>query len=124
MFFNEAGWPVIAPYRYAGETIGEYTMEEVAGNFKVIKHGRQITTQLKESVNIVLHYDGTVTGAYTGNWEMTDGNHMKITLGEDSYEGVVCKQYDEFGKKYVYGFTVLSEDGVAVWGSGHAALEP
>ncbi len=122
MFFNEEGWPVIAPYRYTGETIGSYTKDAVAGNYKLIKHGRQITTQLKESVNVVLHLDGSVTGAYNGSWELVGDNHMKITLGEDSYEGVICRQYDEFGKKYVYGFTVLSKDGVAVWGSGLAAL--
>lgn len=123
MFFNEAGWPVIAPYRYAGETIGEYETKDVAGVYKVLKHGRQITTQMKESVDITLYSDGRVTGAYTGNWELTNGNHIKITLGEDTFEGVVCRQYDEFGEKYVMGFTTLSEEGVAVWGSGLAAIE-
>ncbi len=123
MFFNEEGWPVIAPYRYAGETAGEFEKKEAAGIYKVIKHGRQITTQMKESVDVTLHFDGTVTGAYEGSWELSDGNHLKITLGEDSYDGVLCKQYDEFGEKYVTGFTVLSEDGVAVWGSGLAAVE-
>ncbi|TCL54782.1 arabinan endo-1,5-alpha-L-arabinosidase [Kineothrix alysoides] len=123
MFFNEEGWPVIAPYRYAGETTGKFEKKEAAGIYKVIKHGRQITTQMKESVDITLHFDGTVTGAYEGSWELSDGNQLKIMLGEESYDGVLCKQYDEFGEKYVIGFTVLSEDGVAVWGSGLAAVE-
>lgn len=123
MFFNEEGWPVIAPYRYAGETIGEYEKKEAAGVYKVIKHGRQITTKLKESVDITLYSDGRVTGAYEGSWELLEGNHMKLTLGEETYDGVLCKQYDEFGEKYVMGFTVLSEEGIAVWGSGLAAVE-
>ncbi|NLL76701.1 MAG: glycoside hydrolase family 43 protein [Clostridiales bacterium] len=122
MFFNEAGWPVIAPYRYTGETEGEYGIKDVAGIYKVIKHGRQITTQMKESVDVTLYSDGRVTGAYEGSWELSKGNHLKITLEEESYEGVICKQYDEFGEKYVIGFTVLSEDGVAVWGSGLEAV--
>ena len=78
---------------------------------------------MKESVNITLFSDGRVEGAYTGSWELAEDHHIKITLGEDTYEGIVCRQYDEFGKKYVIGFTVLSEDGTAIWGSGLAAIE-
>lgn len=121
MFFNEAGWPLIAPYRYAGETQGIYEKKEVAGIYKIIKHGRKITTQLKESVDITLYMDGTVKGAYQGKWELTEGNRLKLTLGEDVYQGVFAEQYDEYGEKYVMGFTVLSQDGIAVWGSGLAA---
>ena len=64
-----------------------------------------------------------MTGAYEGSWELTEGNHLTLTLGEEVYQGVFCKQYDEFGLKYVMGFTTLSEEGVAVWGSGLAALD-
>ncbi len=123
MFFNEEGWPVIAPYRYVGETQGEYEVKDVAGIYKVIKHGRQITTQMKESVDITLYSDGRVSGAYTGSWELADGNKLKLTLGEERYDGVLSRQYDEFGEKYVMGFSVLSKEGVAVWGSGLAAIE-
>lgn len=123
MFFNEAGWPVIAPYRYVGETIGQYEKKDVEGTYKLVKHGRQITTKLKESVDITLESNGKVTGAYEGSWELTEGNHLKLTLGEEVYQGVFCKQYDEFGLKYVMGFTTLSEQGIAVWGSGLAALD-
>lgn len=123
MFFNEEGWPVISPYRYAGEDPEAYEEKAVPGRYKLLKHGRQITTQMKESVNITLFSDGRVEGAYAGSWELTEDHHIKITLGEDTYEGIVCRQYDEFGKKYVIGFTALSEDGTAVWGSGLAAIE-
>lgn len=123
MFFNEAGWPMIAPYRYVGETIGQYGKKEVEGTYKLVKHGRQITTKLKESVDITLEANRKVTGAYEGSWELTQGNHLTLTLGDEVYNGVLCKQYDEFGLKYVMGFTTLSEDGVAVWGSGLAAID-
>ena len=123
MFFNEEGWPVISPYRYAGEDPEAYEEKAVPGRYKLLKHGRQITTQMEESVNITLYSDGRVEGACTGSWELSEDHHIKITLGEDTYEGIVCRQYDEFGKKYVIGFTALSEDGEAVWGSGLAAIE-
>lgn len=123
MFFNEDGWPVIAPYRYTGETAGSYTMKDAAGVYKLIKHGRQITTKLKESVNITLYSDGTVEGAYTGSWKLDGDNTMELTLNGQTFRGVMLRQYDEFGRKYVTAFTVLSEDGTAVWGSGLEALE-
>lgn len=123
MFFNEEGWPVISPYRYAGEDPEAYEEKAVPGRYKLLKHGRQITTQMEESVNITLYSDGRVEGACTGSWELSEDHHIKITLGEDTYEGIVCRQYDEFGKKYVIGFTALSENGEAVWGSGLAAIE-
>lgn len=123
MFFNEDDWPVIAPYRYAGETIGSYQKSDVAGVYKFIKHGRQITTQMKESVDITLHSDGKVSGAYEGTWELKGENRLELKLGEEVYRGVFAEQYDEFGQKYVMGFTALSEEGVAVWGSGLGARE-
>lgn len=124
MFFNEDGWPVIAPYRYAGETIGSYEKKDVVGVYKFVKHGRQITTQLKESVDITLYSNGKVAGAYTGTWKLIGDNQIELTLNdEQTYKGVFVKQYDEFGKKYVMGFTALSEDGIAVMGSGLAAID-
>lgn len=124
MFFNEDGWPVITPQRYAGETIGSYQTADVAGRYKFIKHGRQITTQVKESVDITLYSNGKVAGAYEGSWELKNDNELVLTLGDEVYKGVFTKQYDEPGEKYVMGFTALSEEGVAVWGSGLAAIEP
>lgn len=124
MFFNEDGWPVIAPYRYVGETIGAYEKKDVVGVYKFLKHGRQITTQMKESVNITLYSNGTVSGTYEGDWKLEGENQIVLSLGDETYKGVFTKQYDEFGEKYVMGFTALSEEGVAVWGSGLAAIEP
>lgn len=119
MFFNEDGWPVIAPHRYAGETIGEYDKKDVAGRYKFIKHGRQITTQLKESVDITLYRNGKVEGAYTGTWKLVGDNQLELTIGDEKpYKGVFVEQYDEDGRKYVMGFSAVSEDGIAVMGSG------
>ena len=68
MFINEDGWPVVAPHRYAGETIREYGKEEVVGAYKFINHGRDITGKVKESVVIRLEADGQVSGSLNGSW--------------------------------------------------------
>ncbi len=54
MFFNEDGWPVITPYRYTGETMGTYTKDDLAGTYKYINHGRDISPKIRESVLIEL----------------------------------------------------------------------
>lgn len=63
MFFNEEGWPVISPYRYAGEDPEAYEEKAVPGRYKLLKHGRQITTQMEESVNITLYSDWQSRGS-------------------------------------------------------------
>lgn len=123
MYFNEDGWPVVSPYRYAGETIGVYTKKELAGPYKLINHGRDISADIKESQSVILYSNGRLSGDREGKWKLKDGNNMEITIGEKTYRGVFSKAYDEFGKKYVMTFTVLSKDGEAVWGSALKALD-
>ncbi|NLY49237.1 MAG: glycoside hydrolase family 43 protein [Clostridiales bacterium] len=121
MFLNEDGWFVIAPYRYVGETIGTFTEEEIAGAYKAINHGKDISPRIKQSVNIVLQEDHTVIGDMNGTWELKDGNKLTLTIDETVYKGVVLKQWDEFGLKNVITFSVLSEEGISIWGSGYEA---
>lgn len=123
MFFNEDGWPVIAPYRYTEESLAPVAEEDVTGTYKYINHGRDISAEMKESEEIVLEKNGDVTGAAEGTWSLSGENSITLTIDGDSYQGVFLKQWDEDGKKYVMTFTALcSETGTAVWGSGLNAL--
>lgn len=124
MFFNEEGWPVIAPYRYAEESIEPVSQEEVTGSYKFINHGREISAEMNESVNIELKKDGTVTGDVEGTYTLTGDYNIHLMIDSKEYQGVFLKQWDEDGKKYVMTFTALDDEtGVAVWGSGLNALE-
>lgn len=117
MFFNEDGWPVVAPHRYAGEVIGKYTDKEVQGTYKLINHGKDISAQIKQSVDITLNKDGTITGALVGKWKKTKDNNIEIELNQVIYKGHFVHQWDVEGKAEVMSFTALSEKGVAIWGS-------
>ncbi len=123
MFFNEDGWPVVAPYRYTGETLENATMQDCAGNYKLISHGRDISPTMQESVSIELSKDGKVSGGQTGTWAIKDENSLDLSIGEATYHGTILKQWDEDGKKYVWAFTALQkETGIAIWGSGTNAI--
>ena len=123
MFLNEDDWFVVAPYRYVGETIGTYTKEDVVGVYKMINHGREITHEVKKSTDIFLMEDNTIIGDVQGRWELKGDNTCILTIENVTYKGVFLKQWDEFGLKNVMTFSVLSEEGVALWGSGYEAKE-
>ncbi len=121
MFLNENGWFVVAPYRYSGETIGTYTKNDVVGAYKMINHHNDISNVVRTSENIILKSDQTIVGAYHGTWELQGDNTCSLTIDGVTYQGVFLKQWDENNKKDVMTFTVLSQEGVALWGSGYEA---
>lgn len=124
MFFNEDGWPVITPYRYTGETAEAVTEDDVAGTYKYIDHGRDINTEMIQSQEIVLTSGGKITGAVEGTWSLQGEYDLLLTIEDKEYRGVLLKQWDEDGKKYVMTFSVLcAQNGVSLWGSGLGAIE-
>ncbi|MGM9593565.1 MAG: glycoside hydrolase family 43 protein [Candidatus Onthomonas sp.] len=125
MFFNEEGWPVIAPYRYVGETAEAVTSEDVAGTYKLINHGREISDAMNESVNITLKKDGTVKGEeLSGTWALQGSNTAVITIDDLTYTGIFLTQWDEDGLKYVMTFTAMNpKTGTCIWGSGLSARD-
>ena len=125
MFFNEEGWPVIAPYRYTEEELKEYPAKELAGGYKLINHGREISAEMSESQEIQLTSKGEIQGLEEeGTWKIGDNCSIELEIDGKTYKGIYLKQWDEDGKKYVMTFTALnSETGMSVWGSGLNAIE-
>jgi Beta-xylosidase len=117
MFLNADGWPVVAPHRYAGETIGAANAGIVAGDYKWISHGKDIAGGAKPSSLITLQADGTITGAATGTWQLAGAHFISLALSGVIYRGVVVRLWDDDNGVWVQAFTVLSGDGVAGWGS-------
>ncbi len=121
MFMNKDGWPVAAPHRYAGETIGKYGKKEIAGNYMLVNHGREISNEMKRSAMVTLEPDGSIAGAISGAWTLTDGNQAAITIDGIVYNGAFIRQWDVRAESAVMTFTVLSQEGTAVWGTKLAA---
>ncbi|MBD5778868.1 glycoside hydrolase family 43 protein [Pelagicoccus sp. NFK12] len=125
-FFNEDGWPVMAPHRYAGETQGSYTAQDVAGSYKAILHPKEINhsdwvpggdPNPTFSTVVALSGDGSVSSADGDTWTMVDGQNIRITMDGVLYKGVVCEQWDNENKLWVMGFTAVGPDGRSLWGS-------
>ena len=150
MFQNQDGWLVASPYEFGGETVNTvqactqqlYTAEQVAGDYQFIAHPYRQATANKSyevPVNITLQPDGTVTGAYTGSWELVSGtSFINITLKGThtnnqpvEFRGVLTEQTIDYTDIKALCFTALSSsDGqhtaggasrqtraLSVWGS-------
>jgi arabinan endo-1,5-alpha-L-arabinosidase len=117
MFINQDEWPVVAPYRYAGETISKLKKKEICGKYKIICHGDDITNEIKTSVPVELMKNGKIAGSISGSWNLSKGNEIEIEFDGTIYKGIVLKQIDTDNKYSTITFTALSENGIALWGS-------
>lgn len=117
MFMNAEGWPVVAPHRYGGEKIGKYTAKEITGEYKVVNHGKEISADIVESQVARLNADGTITGALSGTWSLSDEHMAKLIIDGTEYNGVFLREWNEAAAASVMTFTALSGEGVALWGS-------
>ena len=150
LFVNQDGWLLAAPYEFNGETKTHedlatsqtYDMAAVAGDYQLMVHPYRQNTAAKayeKPVNIHLNADGTVTGAYTGSWELVSGtSYINVTLkgnatnqGTVTFKGVVIDQTITYSNIPAICFTAVSSSsglntsggaslqtkGLAIWGS-------
>ena len=124
LFFNEDGWPVASPFRYAPLSkslplqAAAVTAADTAGSYKIINHGKDISASIKTSQNIKLNADGTVSGAVTGKWVHKGNNNVAITLDAGGlFSGVLSRQWNTNASAFVVTFTAQSADGVSLWGA-------
>ncbi|MBY9080661.1 S-layer homology domain-containing protein [Paenibacillus sp. HN-1] len=127
MFMNEDGWPLPGPFRYAGEQADKVTVDEIAGSYQFVNHGKDIAESgIEPTVAVELNADGTVSGAdVTGTWELKGDYYANLLLNEtidgipvqSLYKGVFVKMWDPTRQSYVMAFTAMSDAGRVVWGS-------
>ena len=141
LFVNQDGWLVAAPYEFSGETYTDndiatqqlYDATVVAGDYQIIAHPyRQNTAAMdyEKPVTIHLNADGSISGKYTGKWELVSGtSYINLTLkgvatanAEVKFKGVLTEQTIDYTNIKALCFTALSSsDGLAT--SGGASLQ-
>lgn len=121
LYFNEDGWPVMSPARYAGEEKGLVTEAKVAGDYEIVVHSAGTTAQFVHSVRYTLGADGTVTnsdGDPAGTWSLKEGYYLSITIGGTAYSGVVCAGWrlTQSSSGGAICLTATSASGLPLWG--------
>ncbi|MDR3052149.1 MAG: hypothetical protein LBU67_10600 [Oscillospiraceae bacterium] len=121
-WYNQDGWPAVAPLRYAGDPAAHPI--EPAGAYRLLLHGRDINTFQHRSEPAQLNADGTVTGAYAGRWRLGAAGSLTVELEGTAYQGRFTAVYDAEQAAWVTALTALSPAGEALWGLRTAGINP
>lgn len=119
MYFNEDGWPVVAPYEYAGDVMSPtgYNEYDIAGDYELINHGTATNGYKINYTLIKLNSDGTISGNASGRWSQAkDSSAAVLTIGGQVYTGYFLAAKAENGRK-VMSFTAVGTDNQTVWGA-------
>nr|WP_067843484.1 glycoside hydrolase family 43 protein [Amphibacillus sediminis] len=123
LIMNRAGWPIIAPYRYAGESIESVGWGDVVGTYKFINHGLAISADVQHSSLIELHANGAVSGAATGYWWLSGDYYITLNLTDGFYEGVALRQWNETLQKHGLVFSAIGNNNMTIVGSKTTSLD-
>ena len=76
-----------------------------------------ISDRVHKPQRIQLNADGTVTGEeLEGKWEAEEGTpYIDVTLGENTYTGVVLEMTDEAGNDTMC-FSAKGDNNETIWG--------
>jgi len=117
MWFNDYGWPCVAPTRYVtADSLPPDAEYQPFGAYKVLSHGQDVNTVEHVSVPMTLHGDFSVTGDMNGVFEYDGEGRINLTLDGVAYHGFYAIGYDSDQDAFVSTFTAMSEDGQTLWG--------
>ena len=117
MWFNDYGWPCVAPTRYVtDDNIPADAVYQPFGTFKVLSHGQDVNTVEHVSVPLQFNEDYTVSSDQNGSFESDGDGRLNVTLDGVEYHGFCTVGYDSDQDEFVSTFTAMSEDGQTLWG--------
>lgn len=137
LFINEDGWICTAPFEYSGETVTQTDIstseivkaEEIAGTYQLLRHTYRMDYEnyaYNTPVEITLHTDGSISGAYTGTWSTTQGtSYITLRLNGIDHKGVLCRQTIDYTDIPALCFTAVSSSAgtagstraLSIWGA-------
>ena len=135
-FLNRDGWLCAAPFEYTGEETTDadiaqkniFSHDYVVGDYKLLIHRYGLNHEskaLSTPVDISLNADGTVSGTYTGLWNLEEGTcYMTLNANYTVYKGVLVMQTMEPGSQRAVAFTGVSNTGVTAWAYKEVNEEP
>ncbi|WP_100842540.1 arabinan endo-1,5-alpha-L-arabinosidase [Flavobacterium sp. 5] len=112
--WNEDGWPVVDPERYAGVPTTTITAASFIGSWEQITMNYQYGV-IQKSTTILLTADNKVSGGASGTWSY-DSTNKTLTVN-----GVKCKVSDAWDwekatRKVTITYSGLTAAGIPVWG--------
>ena len=126
LFFNEDGWPVMNPNRYAGEVLGTgITADMLDGDYDLVIHTEGTIVTFAQSQTYTFAEDGSITleGENVGTWALSGDYYMTVTLDGVEYNGVVTPSWSMYGATSndnypTFSITATSDTGIPLWAVG------
>lgn len=128
LYLNEKDWLVSSPFEYNGGGTTDADIasrqivptEQIPGIYSLLVHRYPLNYEEREvvtPVEITLHTDGTVSGAYKGTWDIVEGtSYINIKLGSHTYQGVLVEEQMDVRTIRAITFTACAGNGVNIWG--------
>src|SRR5699024_8177149 len=114
------GWLVVSPRRYGGDLDGRarrLRRSQLVGDWQLVDHGRAISAEINDSVALRLESDGTLGGGAEGRWRLEGGARAVLEIDGVRRDGVFSLGWHEELGDWTPTFSVLGEDGRALWGT-------
>jgi len=118
LFFNKDGWPVMAPNRYAGESVGRVDAEDVLGEYDIVIHtpvGNSATFATSSVYSFTADGNIRQNGTARGEWSRSGDYHFSVTINGTVYNGVMVPQYNNDLGYAELSFTGVSPEGTSIW---------
>ncbi len=117
LFFNEEGWPLLSPNRYAGEKIGKIAESEFVGDYDLIIHSEDNKEENVASSVYTFAEGGKLLEGEdeVGTWKLTGGYYVTFDIDDVTYQGVAVPEWCTYQDRSVISITANSEYGFPVW---------
>src|SRR5699024_7849157 len=120
LHLTRSGWLVVSPHRYSGDLDGRerrLRRSQLVGDWQLIDHGHAISAEINDSVALRLESDGTLGGGAEGRWRLEGGARAVLEIDGVRCDGVFSLGWHEELGDWTPTFSVLGEDGRALWGT-------
>ena len=116
MWFNDYGWPCVAPTRYVtDDRIPKEAELRLDGAWKLLRHEQDVNLEEHTSVQVEFSPEGEISGEYAGTYA-AEGESITLALDGVEYHGRLAVGYDGDQDAFVSTFTAMSGDGQTLWG--------
>lgn len=122
LFFNKNGWPVLAPNRFAGESLQPITMAQASKEFDVLIHTGGDSEGFATSATYRFSVNGDMLDQEQdaiGTWSISEDYFVTIKIGLNTYEGVIVPQWNHDLQRAGLSITAYSRNGLSLWANEH-----
>ena len=108
---------MIAPMRYAGESLDTLETADIAGDYRFYKMDNAIDADYEEELALTLTTTHLAYGQGGGYWKGSElPNESSLVLNFTEYNGYFVRQWDEVNGVETTTFSGMSAEGKALFG--------